>query len=103
MTLINRSYIYIYRRKMTNILKEFVEESVASRIFSCMSHPVVDVFRANKLVREVIKYPTHINSFSDWYLNEFQNEQWHWTQRWQGGKQIAVRRKIEDGRKYMYR
>ena len=38
----------------------FFEESVASRIFSFMSHPVVDLFRYDKLVREIIKYPTYI-------------------------------------------
>ena len=92
---------------MIEILEDFFEESVASRIFSLTSHPVVDVFRADKLVREVIKYPTHINSFSDWYLNEFHNEQWRrmwqWTRRWKRGKQVVVRRKIEDGKPYIYR
>ena len=44
---------------MIEILGDSFGESVASRIFSFMSHPVVDVFRADKLVREVIKYPIH--------------------------------------------
>ena len=87
---------------MIEILEEILEESVASRIFSFMSHPVVDLFRADKLVREVIKYPTHINSFSDWYLNEFSNEQWRkmldWTRRWKRGKQVIVRRTNQHGR-----
>ena len=77
------------------------EEGVANRIFSFLSHPVVDPFRADELVREVIKYPTHINSFSDWYLHEFHNEQWRkmwdWMRRWRG-KQVVVRWKIEDGK-----
>ena len=80
---------------------------MASRIFSFMSHSVVDVFRADRLVKEVIEYSTHINSFSDWYLNEFHNEQWNrmwqWTRRWKRGKQVVVKGKIEDGRQYIYR
>ena len=92
---------------MIEILEEFVEESLASRIFSFMSHPVVDLFRADKLVREVIEYPTHMNSFSDWYLHEFHNEpwrrMWQWTRRWKRGKQVVVRRRIKDGRRYIYR
>ena len=87
---------------MIEILEDVFEESVASRIFSFLSHPVVDVFRADKLVREVFKYPTQINSFIDWYLNEFHHEQWNrmwqWTRKWKRGKQVVVRRKIEDGR-----
>ena len=91
---------------MTEILEETFEESVASRIFSFMSHPVVGLFRADKIVREVIKYPAHINSFSDWYLNEFHNERrkmWEWKRRWGRGKQVVVRRRIKDGRQYIYR
>ena len=88
------------------ILEEIFEESVASRIFAFMSHPVVGLFRADKLVREVIKYPTQINSFSAWYLNEFHNERWRnmweWTRRWKRGKQVVVRRRMKDGRQYIY-
>ena len=92
---------------MIEILEDIFEESVAKRIFSFMSHPVVDLFRADKLVREVIIYPTHINSFSDWYLNQFHNEQWRklWEskRRSRRGKRVVVRRKIEDGTPYSYR
>ena len=92
---------------MIDILKDIFEDSVANRILSFLSHPIVDLFRSDKLVREVIKYPTHVNSFSDWYLNEFNNEQWRkmweWKRRWRRGKQVVMKRKIEDGRHYMYR
>ena len=101
------AHIYIYRGKTIAILKDIFEDSVANRIFLFLSHPVVDVFRTDTIVSEVIKYPTHINSFSDWYLNEFNNEQWRrmweWKRRWRKDKQVEVRRKIDDGRQYIYR
>ena len=61
---------------MIEILQELFDDHIANRIFMYVSHPIVDVVKDDRIYREVMKYPTHINSFSAWYFNEIENAQW---------------------------
>ena len=92
---------------MIGILQELFDDHIASCIFIYVSHPLVDVVKEDSIYREVMKYPTGVNSFSAWYFNEFENVQWNrkweWKRRWRNGKQVVVRRRINYGRMYIYR
>ena len=92
---------------MLDIPSEMIPDNTANRIFINVSHPLVDVVEDDSIYREIMRYPTQINSLSAWYFNEFQNLQWtrkwQWKRRWRDGKQVVVMRKIDDGRVYIYR
>ena len=62
---------------MIEILQELFDDHIANCIVVHVSHPTVDVIRDDRIYREVMTYPTHINLFSAWYFNEFENVQWN--------------------------
>ena len=69
---------------MLDILSEMFPYNIANRIFIYASHPLVDVVEDDSIYREIMRYPTHINSFSAWYFNEFQMD-----------KELAVETQME--------
>ena len=58
---------------MIHILQQLFEINIAKHILACVSHPLADAIKSDRIYSHVMQYPTDKVSFSEWYIAELEH------------------------------